>query len=154
MSNGENPDWTQRWQQRKKLLTDVAEQIFDFDGRWSVFDVFGYPCTTECDAFCRLLYYVHLLGDHAAFTTYSYNRVIKGQQGKDQVMPLACLLYTSSSDRFDLGSCLVEGTNTIEIKLATTMINRVRVVDPLFESLEPGTYGITSVQIVPYSLVK
>ena len=89
MSNGENPDWTQRWQQRKKLLTDVAEQIFDFDGRWSVFDVLGYPCTTECDAFCRLLYYVHLLGDHAAFTTYSYNRVIKGQQGKNQVMPLA-----------------------------------------------------------------
>ena len=60
----------------------------------------------------------------------------------------------ASSDRFDLGSCLVEGTNTIEIKLATTMINRVRVVDPLFESLEPGTYGITSVQIVPYALVK
>jgi hypothetical protein len=89
MSNGENPDWTQRWQQRKKLLTDVAEQIFDFDGRWSVFDVFGYPCTTECDAFCRLLYYVHLLGDHAAFTTYSYNRVIKGKQGKDQVVSLA-----------------------------------------------------------------
>ena len=89
MSNGENPDWTQRWQQRKKLLTDVAEQIFDFDGRWSVFDVFGYPCTTECDAFCRLLYYVHLLGDHAAFTTYSYNRVVQGKQGKDQVMPLA-----------------------------------------------------------------
>ena len=89
MPNGRNPDWTQRWQRRKKLLTNVAEQIFDFDGRWSGFDVFGYPCTAECDAFCRLLYYVHLLGDHAAFTTYSYNRVIQGKQGKDQIMPLA-----------------------------------------------------------------
>lgn len=89
VSNGENSDWAQRWQQRKKLLTDVAEQIFDFDGRRPVFDVFGYPCTSECDAFCRLLYYVHLLGDHAAFTTYSYNRVIKGKQGKDQVVSLA-----------------------------------------------------------------
>ena len=89
VSNGENSDWAQRWQQRKKLLTDVAEQIFDFDGRRPVFDVFGYPCTSECDAFCRLLYYVHLLGDHAAFTTYSYNRVIKGKLGKDQVVSLA-----------------------------------------------------------------
>lgn len=85
-----NPHWDARWQQRKKLLTDVAEQIFDFDGRWELLDkILPYPCTVECEAFCKLLYYIHLTSDHTAFETSSYNRVVLGQQGKDQVMPLA-----------------------------------------------------------------
>lgn len=60
----------------------------------------------------------------------------------------------ANSDRFDLGSYLVEGSNTIRVKLATTMMNRVRVEDSMFASLEPGTYGLTSAQLVPYVLVK
>ncbi len=85
-----NPDWTKHWQRRKKLLTDVAEQIFNFDGRWEFLDkILPYPCTAECEAFCKLLYYIHLTSDHTAFETGSYNRVVLEEQGKDQVMPLA-----------------------------------------------------------------
>ena len=60
----------------------------------------------------------------------------------------------ANSERYDLGSSLVEGTNTIEIKLASTLLNRIRPEDGMFATQEPGVYGITSVQIVPYALVK
>ena len=60
----------------------------------------------------------------------------------------------ANSERYNLGSSLVEGTNTIEIKLASTLLNRIRPEDGMFATLEPGTYGITSAQIVPYALVK
>lgn len=59
-----------------------------------------------------------------------------------------------SSDRFDIGFALVEGENIIQVKLATTLINRVIVEDPVFADFARGTYGLTSAAIVPYAVAK
>ena len=59
-----------------------------------------------------------------------------------------------SSDRYDLGSLLVEGTNTIQVELSTTMINRIMVEDGLFANFTPGVYGLMGATIVPYAIVK
>ena len=85
-----NPDWTKHWQRRKKLLTDVAEQIFDFDGRWKLLDkILPYPCTAECKAFCKLLYYIHLTSDYTAFDLSKYEAAMNDMQGKGQILKLA-----------------------------------------------------------------
>lgn len=56
-------------------------------------------------------------------------------------------------DRFDLGSLLVQGENTIEIRLASTLINRVIAEHSRFSDFDHATYGITAAKIVPYALV-
>lgn len=40
--------------------------------------------------------------------------------------------------------------NTIEVKLATTLINRTKAENSMYESLESADYGITSATLVPY----
>lgn len=52
---------------------------------------------------------------------------------------------------YDLSGLLQEGTNTIQIKLATTLINRARVENTLLTDLAQTTYGITSATLIPYT---
>ena len=66
--------------------------------------------------------------------------------------PVADLAPTS--DRYDLGGLLVEGENTISVELSTTLINRIRVEDPMFAGNPTGSYGLTSAEIVPYAIVR
>lgn len=55
------------------------------------------------------------------------------------------------SNVYDIGNTLVEGSNTIEVKLATTLINRTRVENALFENCAQREYGITSANLLPYN---
>lgn len=71
--------------------------------------------------------------------------VVNGQKIED--------LQTVSS-KYDIGPALQEGMNTIEVKLATTLINRTKAENSLYESLESASYGITSATLVPYVEVK
>ena len=59
-----------------------------------------------------------------------------------------------NSDRYDLGSLLAEGENTIQVELSTTLINRIHVEDPMFASNPTGSYGLTGAAIVPYVIVR
>ena len=67
-------EWTSRWATRKYMILSTVEQIFNFNGSPDFWDTLFPSYTQECDAFCALLYYVHLLGDHIGF---SYDTYIK-----------------------------------------------------------------------------
>ena len=59
-----------------------------------------------------------------------------------------------SKNIVDIGQYLKEGKNTISIKLATPLNNRIQVENPVFqERYEQGyvqDYGLTAVSLVPY----
>lgn len=52
-----------------------------------------------------------------------------------------------TNTRYYLGDMLTTGTNTIQIKLNSTLINRMRIENPMYESLAKGTYGLTEAVI-------
>lgn len=82
------PDWDVRWQRRQDMLRAVVEQTFDFNNKPYFLDrILGRPRKGE--SFCKLLYYIHILGDHTAFDYSSYHRRANGWSGIEQVMPLA-----------------------------------------------------------------
>ena len=58
------------------------------------------------------------------------------------------------SNKYDIGSAVQEGMNTKEVKLATTLINRTKAENSMYESLESAKYGITSATLVPYVEVR
>ncbi len=66
-----NPEWPQKWVIRQELLRNSVEHVFDFND------------AQQKEAFCRLLYYVHILGDHIEFKYGTYGT------GKDQVIMIA-----------------------------------------------------------------
>lgn len=51
---------------------------------------------------------------------------------------------------YELGDALISGVNTIEIKLSTTLRNRVRIENGYFANTNPVNYGITSATLTPY----
>jgi hypothetical protein len=61
--------------------------------------------------------------------------------GADQLTP-----------KVDLGPHLRRGTNTIEIEVATTLLNRLRVTNaPAFGTSKPQNYGLIGpVHLIPY----
>ena len=67
------------WEQRKKILTaTVNKEIFGYSpgilAKLSFAEGILYKetaCNDECEAFCKLVYYVHILGDYEAAKTYS-----------------------------------------------------------------------------------
>ena len=77
-----NKNWTDTWEKRQILFLSAVEKVFNFNGLPDLYDgvIGGY--TEECKAFTKLLYYVHLLGDHLEYSASSY------EKGKDQVIPL------------------------------------------------------------------
>lgn len=86
--DAENGDWVEkRWPKRKDILRETAEAVFNFNGLPRLLDGFvGY--NERCEGFCKLVYYVHLLGDHIEFTTYTFNRAAGSELGHEQVIPL------------------------------------------------------------------
>lgn len=64
------------WSVRKQLLCSTANKIFDFGLRN---ELFGNVCN-QCNSFCALIYYIHILGDHIECKSYKVN---------DLTMPLA-----------------------------------------------------------------
>lgn len=78
-----NKEWsTKTWSRRKELLLDTAEHIFDFNGMPHWADRF-LGTNDKCDTFCKLLYYIHILGDQIEYNNVTY------AEGKHEVMPLA-----------------------------------------------------------------
>lgn len=69
----------QIWTQRKKILTaTVNKELFGVSsGFWGNFHFLEgtvyseTACSPQCDAFCELVYYVHILGDFMEATSYS-----------------------------------------------------------------------------------
>lgn len=48
------------WQARKEILLETVNGVFPFGFRSNKITGFS----SQCDAFCQLIYYVHILGDH------------------------------------------------------------------------------------------
>lgn len=55
-----------KWPKRQELLKKTVDTVFDFGGN-----------NAQRDAFCELLYYVHILGDHIDDTSYKINNGLK-----------------------------------------------------------------------------
>lgn len=58
--------WQKKWKLRKGIIEKTVNAIFDFNW-WSGIPVIGeqLPSSSEeCDSFCALIYYIHLIGDH------------------------------------------------------------------------------------------
>lgn len=54
---------------RKKILLKTVNQKFNFGILSGIFGKYD----KQCDAFCALIYYVHVIGDHISNTTYHSN---------------------------------------------------------------------------------
>lgn len=78
-----NEDWTDRWKKRKEIMLATAEHVFNFNGLPSFLDKI-LPYDERCKAFCALMYYIHVLGDHSRYDNYSAYR-----NGKNKIMPVA-----------------------------------------------------------------
>ena len=70
-----NPDWSNSvWPKRQEILLSAVEKVFNFNGLPDFTDrIFG-NYTDQGRAFTRLLYYIHLLGDHIEYTASSYEK--------------------------------------------------------------------------------
>lgn len=60
------PDWlTKRWPKRKEILLSTVEAVFDFNPwPWAIE-------STRGELMCRLIYSIHVLGDHIYFQDYT-----------------------------------------------------------------------------------
>lgn len=105
------------------------------------------------------------MADVSGIGTYTTEVEITGATGAYLTLEHGCDMVTSIlingqeitdlnplTGTYDLGNVLVEGKNTIEIKLSTTLINRTRVENTLFENSAQRSYGITSATLTPYTL--
>lgn len=59
-------DKAELWSERKEILIKTVGTIFDFEG-----DI------KKQENFCKLLYYIHILGDHMDDTSYKINNGLK-----------------------------------------------------------------------------
>lgn len=62
----EDEEWQSKWNERKHILENTANEIFDFKW-WGDIPLIGSMLPDygqQCDSFCALVYYVHILGDH------------------------------------------------------------------------------------------
>ena len=58
--------WDKKWKLRKGIIEKTVNKTFDFNW-WSGIPIIGNKLPTsseECDSFCALIYYIHLIGDH------------------------------------------------------------------------------------------
>lgn len=70
-NDSKNPDWIDRWRMRQDILRYSVEHVFDFER------------PEQKEAFCRLLYYIHILCDHIEYKTEaSYIIPIAGGHGQ------------------------------------------------------------------------
>lgn len=104
-SNSVNPDWAEkRWPSRQKILRSSVEHVFRFDGLRDK--------NEQIEAFCVLLYCIHILGDHKVYTKNSY----KSHKGK--IIPLAGVdgEMTIISDLLKCFSALFVGQDYSELE--------------------------------------
>ena len=68
------------WSIRRKILLETTEKVFDF--QWLPNEIFGIERSYDekCESFAALVYYIHVLGDQEARTSY---------RAKELMMPLA-----------------------------------------------------------------
>lgn len=92
-----NPDWSsRRWPLRQNLLRSTVEHVFNFNGAPQWLDpIVGY--SGQCESFTKLLYYIHILGDHISYKHSTY-------KNNHEVMPLAATRDASIIS--ELISCL------------------------------------------------
>ena len=59
-------DMRELWPKRQAILTNTVDKVFDFDG-----DI------KKQESFCKLLYYIHILGDHKDDTSWKIKNGLK-----------------------------------------------------------------------------
>lgn len=116
-SDSRNKHWKDKtWPARQEMFRKTVEGIFNFNGMPGFLDPL-FECDPRCDRFCALVYYVHLLGDHIEFTSFTYHHTTDGKMGKDRLIPLGsprglCLI----SEIIDLLAILFPDQDTSELK--------------------------------------
>lgn len=110
-----NPDWTDRWEMRRSILRNSVEHVFDFSD------------AHQKEAFCRFLYYIHILGDHIEYKTEaSYIIPIAGGHGQRTLISelLDTLSVLFAGQKTDPGYMeMIRKLQTEEIYL-TTLLNQ------------------------------
>jgi hypothetical protein len=67
-------EWVaQVWPMRQDILRISVEYVFDFNGMPPFIDAMYMKPNEKREAFCILLYCTHVLGDHKAYSSSSYN---------------------------------------------------------------------------------
>lgn len=67
----EHPD-VGNWDMRKEILLATVNKVFDFGPFTDPVPLLGWKVdyTDQCNSFCALVYYVHILGDNEALDTF------------------------------------------------------------------------------------
>lgn len=106
------------WPLRQTLLRATVEAVFDFNDR-----PFSSSSSTG-EHLCKLIYYIHILGDHIAFTDYS-----NYDSGKANIYPLGGK---------DNGTVICELTETLKALFdtqASELIRELQTIDMEFRSI-------------------
>lgn len=83
-SDKNNPEWdTKVWPRRQYILRISVEYVFDFNGMPPFIDAICMKPNEKREAFCKLLYCTHVLGDHKEYTISSY------RDHKGKILPIA-----------------------------------------------------------------
>lgn len=86
-----DPAWEKKWKSRKGIIESAVNKVFNFNW-WSGIPLVGDKIpdsSEECDSFCALIYYIHLLGDHKVTHTldeYALLMPLGGRYFEDTVV--------------------------------------------------------------------
>lgn len=116
-----NPDWlTKRWPKRKNILLATVEAVFNFN---------PLPFSIKSERgerMSKLIYYVHLLGDHIDFDNYqTYKNTLKN----------ICPLGGKSSDEVTIISELEEEIEALFGCDASELIKELKNIDRELKNL-------------------
>lgn len=82
-NTNENPDWTTKWEKRQNIMRNSVKYVFDWNTNKFFHSATAQWEEEQCEAFCVLLYCVHILGDHHEYTLSSY------RSHKGKILPMS-----------------------------------------------------------------
>lgn len=106
----EDEEWQSKWNERKHILENTANEIFGFKW-WGDIPLIGSMLPDygqQCDSFCALVYYVHILGDHEVTNSvkqYNYLMPVGGKLNQcdiiHELMYHCNILFAAQSNTYE-----------------------------------------------------
>ncbi len=113
--------WQKKWKKRKGILLDTVNEIFGFSW-FSNIPLIGSALNDygeDCDSFCALVYYTHILGDHEVTDDISQYEVLLPIGGGPldnsiiQELTYHCETLFSDQERTEAYKSLMDGLDEL-----------------------------------------
>ncbi len=113
--------WQKKWKKRKSILLNTVNEIFEFSWFSSIPLIGGVlkDYGEDCDSFCALVYYTHILGDHEVTNDISQYEVLLPIGGGPldnsiiQELSYHCETLFSDQERSEAYKALMKGLDEL-----------------------------------------